>query len=357
MIDLELENARNKIDKIDQEIVKLLNERAGVCKGLGSLKAGEKAEVFDPRRERSVLENVSSQAAEAPTESVRAVYREIMSMCRNIQSPTRVAFLGPEGSFSDEAARTTFGKSSQYISCRRIKNVFSEVDNMNADLGVAPFENSLEGSINETLDSLLSHNLSIIGEIQLRIHQNLIVDPQLESLSQIERLYSHPQALAQCDGYITQYLSAAELVTTESTARATEHVLRDRRGAAIGSKVAAELNGLKILASNIEDSPNNYTRFVVLKRGTPPDKGEKTSLIFFVENVPSALSSILNEFAKMSINITMILSRPADLRPWEYFFFLDFEGSTSDERCATTLKSLKEKTRLLRILGSYSRLQ
>jgi chorismate mutase/prephenate dehydratase len=353
VIDLELENARNKIDKIDQDIVKLLNERATICKGLGALKA----EVYDPRRERSVLENVSSLASEAPADGVKSIYREVISMCRNVQNPTRIAFLGPEGSFSDEAARTTYGKSAQYLSCRRIKNVFSEVDNMNADLGVVPFENSLEGSINETLDSLLNHSLSIVGEIQLRIHQNLIVDPQLESVGQIERLYSHPQAIAQCDGYITQYLSNAELVTTESTARATEHVLRDRKGAAIGSRVAAELNGLKILAANIEDSPNNYTRFVVLKRGSPPEKGEKTSLIFFVENVPSALSAILNEFAKQSINITMILSRPADLRPWEYFFFLDFEGSSSDERCATTLKALKEKTRLLRILGSYSRLQ
>lgn len=352
-----LESDRKKIDEIDREIVRLLDERVGICKEIGRAKVDQKAAIFDSAREKEVLEKVASIATQASGEGVKSVYREIISMCRNAQKPITVAFLGPEGSFSHEAAKTAFGSSSGYLSCRRIGEIFSKVDLGDADLGVVPLENSLEGPINETLDRLLEYSLSIVGETQLRVNHNLIVHPETESLSQIERLYSNPQALAQCETYVSKHLSHAEVIMTASTARGVEHVLRDKSGAAIGSKVAAELNELKIFASNIEDRPNNYTRFVVVGKNGPPTKGEKTSLLFSVDNVPGAVSAVLAEFAKCGINITMILSRPIEQRPWEYFFFLDFEGNAGEPKCSTALKAAREKTRLLRVLGSYSRLQ
>ena len=354
---MSLEENRKKINKIDEEIVKLLDERIGVCKEIGKIKASQNIEVLDMNREREVLERVAYSSENAPAEGVRLVFREVISMCRNVQKPMSVAYLGPAGSFSHEMALATFGNSSRYFPCRRIKKIFIEVDNGRNDVGVVPLENSIEGGVNETLDCFIDYPLSITGEYQLRISQNLLVDPQVKSLGEIERVYSHPQALAQCDGYITKYLSDKDIVVTESTARAAEHVLRDIKGAAIASKTAADLNGLKIYEAGIEDAPNNYTRFVIIRRGEYLKVGEKTSIIFALEHVAGALSSVLNEFAKQGINITMVLSRPMPLRNWEYFFYLDFDGSISDANVNLALKEIRGKTRFLRILGSYSKLQ
>ncbi len=353
---MELDKARDKINRIDRDIVRLLDERVEVCREIGRLKAGMKTPVFVPEREKDVLQGVSSISAQESKEGIKAVYREIISMCRNVQRPLAMAFLGPEGSFSHEAAISAFGTSPKYVPCRRVRDIFGRVGSGTVDLGIVPLENSLEGSINETLDCLLDHAVSIVGEVQLRINQNLIVSPQVESLGQIERIYSHPQALAQCDDYISKYLSRAEVVVTESTARAVERILMDKSGGAIGSRVAAELNGLKVFASNIEDRQNNYTRFALISREDYKKEGEKTSLLFSTDNVPGALNAILSEFANHSINITMIHSRPTELTPWEYFFFLDFEGNMSDPKCSQALKAIKARTRQLKILGSYSRL-
>lgn len=353
---LDLDGARNKINKIDEEIVKLLNERAATCKELGKIKSALNMDVLDMNREGQVLERVTSAAEEAPPEGVRAVYREIISMCRNMQLPTSIAYLGPAGSFSHEAAVQVFGAASRFSPCRRIKKIFIEVDIGRCDVGVVPLENSIEGAVNETLDCFIDYPLAITGEIQLRITQNLIVNPQVDSLSSIERIYSHPQALAQCDGYITKYLSDKDIVVTESTARAAEHVLRDIKGAAIASKAAAELNGLKIYEAGIEDTPNNYTRFATIRKCDPPETGVKTSAIFALEHVPGSLAGILDIFAKRNVNVTMVLSRPMPSRSWEYYFYIDFEGSISDENVAQVLKDMRGKTRFLRVLGSYSKL-
>ncbi len=349
-----IEEIRKEIDKIDEEIVRLLNERVAACKKAGVAKGG--IDIFDVDRERRVLERVASRSEEAPIEGVRAVYREVISMCRRVQRPITVAFLGPEGSFSHEVASKHFGTSSKLLPSRRIRNIFTEVDLGGADLGVVPFENSIEGAVNDTLDCFVEYPVSIVGEALFRINQNLIVDPEVTALSQIERVYSHPQALAQCDGYITKHLNDKEIVVTESTARAVEHILRDPKGAAIGSKVAAELNDLKIFEAGIEDSPNNYTRFVVIKKGGVAEGGNKTSLILSIDHVPGSLAAVLNCFAKNGINVTMILSRPLYMKPWEYLFFIDFEGNLGDEKCRNAMEELKKKTRFLRILGSYSEL-
>jgi len=354
---LDLDGARKKINKIDDDMVRLLNERAATCKELGKIKPGLNMEVLDMARESQILERVTSASAEAPPDGIRSVYKEIISMCRNIQRPTSVAYLGPAGSFSHEAATLAFGNSSRFSPCRRIKKIFIEVEIGRSDVGVVPLENSIEGAVNETLDCFIDYPLAITGEIQLRITQNLIVNPQVESLTEIERIYSHPQAMAQCDGYMTKYLSDKDIVATESTARAAEHVLRDIKGAAISSKAAAELNGLKIYEAGIEDTPNNYTRFATIHKGDPPKEGAKTSAIFALEHVPGSLAEILVMFAKRDVNITMVLSRPMPSRSWEYYFYIDFEGSLSDENVALALKDVRGKTRFLRVLGSYSKLQ
>lgn len=353
----ELNEARKKINKIDESVVKLLNERVATCKEIGKIKSNLNMEVLDMAREGQVLERVTSSSIEAPPEGVRAVYKEVISMCRNVQRPTSVAYLGPLGSFSYEAACLAFGNSSKFSPCRRIKKIFVEVDIGRSDVGVVPLENSIEGAVNETLDCFIDYPLVITGEIPLRVTQNLIVNPQVESLTAIDRIYSHPQALAQCDGYITKYLSDKDIVATESTARAAEHVLRDIKGAAISSKVAAELNGLKIYEASIEDTPNNFTRFVTIHKGEPLKVGSKTSAIFALEHVPGSLAGILGIFAKRGINITMVLSRPMPSRNWEYYFYIDFEGNIGDENVALALKEVRGKTRFLRVLGSYSKLQ
>lgn len=353
----DLNEARKKINKIDENVVKLLNERVATCKEIGKIKSGLNMEVLDMTREGQVLERVTSASIDAPPEGVRAVYKEVISMCRNVQRPTSVAYLGPSGSFSYEAACLAFGNSSKFSPCRRIKKIFVEVDIGRSDVGVVPLENSIEGAVNETLDCFIDYPLVITGEIPLRVTQNLIVNPQVESLTEIDRIYSHPQALAQCDGYITKYLSDKDIVATESTARAAEHVLRDIKGAAISSKAAAELNGLKIYEASIEDTPNNFTRFVTIHKGDPLKVGEKTSAIFALEHVPGSLAGILGIFAKRGINITMVLSRPMPSRSWEYYFYIDFEGSIGDENVALALKDVRGKTRFLRVLGSYSKLQ
>jgi len=352
---LDLDGARSKINKIDDDIVRLLNERAATCKELGKIKSALNMDVLDMNREGQVLERVTSAAEEARRQGSRAVYREIISICRNMQRPTSVAYLGPAGSFSHEAA-VQVSAPPRASRVQAHKKIFIEVDIGRCDVGIVPLENSIEGAVNETLDCFIDYPLAITGEIQLRITQNLIVNPQVESLSSIERIYSHPQALAQCDGYMTKYLSDKDIVVTESTARAAEHVLRDIKGAAIASKAAAELNGLKIYEAGIEDTPNNYTRFATIRKCDPPETGVKTSAIFALEHVPGSLAGILDIFAKRNVNVTMVLSRPMPSRSWEYYFYIDFEGSLSDENVAQALKDMRGKTRFLRVLGSYSKL-
>ncbi len=351
-----LDEQRSKLNKIDEEIVRLLDQRVGICKEIGKIKAQEKIEVLDMNRERVVLERATSSAESAPPDGVRSVFKEIISMCRNVQKGITVAYLGPAGSFSHEAALTAFGASARMLPCRRIRKIFVEVESNRSDIGIVPLENSIEGAVNETLDCFVDHPVFIVGEVRLRIYQNLLVNPQVQSLREIERVYTHPQALGQCDGYVSKYLSEKEIVLTESTARAAEHVLRDAKGAAIGSSAAAELNGLKVYEASIEDTSSNYTRFVVIGREPLPKEGSKTSVIFALEHAPGSLAKVLDEFARFGLNITMVLSRPIPLRSWEYFFYLDFEGNVNDEAVVSALKEVRGKTRFLRVLGSYSKL-
>lgn len=265
----------------------------------------------------------------------------------------RIAYLGPRGTFCEEAARNFSPSRANLIPCSDIAEVFQSVGNGTADLGIVPLENSIEGSVGLTLDLLLESDLKICGEVDLRIKHNLIVKPGME-IENIRILASHPQALAQCRKFISSKLPNVEKIETSSTSRAVE-LIKDMEGAAaIGTELAAELNGMKILESGIEDNENNFTRFLAISEDDSPATGsDKTSIIFSVENAPGALYKALEEFAKRGINLTKIESRPTKRRPWEYIFYVDFEGHRENEECKEALACLKRKASFLKILGSY----
>ncbi len=266
----------------------------------------------------------------------------------------RVAYLGPRGTFCEEAARKYSSRlAAVLIPLPDIAEVFQSVSNGEADLGIVPLENSIEGSVGLTLDLLLESDLRICGEIDLRISHNLIVKPGMR-MGDIRILASHPQALAQCRRFISSKLPKVEKIETSSTSRAVELVRGMEGAAAIGTELAAELNGMEILERGIEDDKNNFTRFLAISKADSPATGsDKTSIIFSVENKPGALYGALGEFAKRDINLTKIESRPAKRKPWEYIFYVDFEGHREDEKCKEALVCLKRKASFLKILGSY----
>jgi len=265
----------------------------------------------------------------------------------------RVAFQGERGAYSESAVYTFFGAAAQVKPCRDLAEVFENVDKQETQFGVVPVENSLEGSINQTYDLFLTHDLKVCGEIILRVSHCLIANPET-SLEAVKTVYSHPQALAQCRSFLERL--GRELVPTYDTAGSVK-MLKDKGlmdAAAVASERAAELYGMKILAREIEDNPANYTRFFVLSKEDSPKTGrDKTSIIFGAAHTPGSLYHALGEFAKRGINLMKIESRPTKQTPWEYNFYLDFEGHRSEERCAEALKALEKSGAFLKILGSY----
>jgi len=267
----------------------------------------------------------------------------------------RVAFQGERGAYSESAVYTFFGASVGVKPCRELAEVFESVDKQESQYGVVPVENSLEGSVNQTYDLFLAHDLKVCGEIILRVSHCLIANPNT-SLEAVKAVYSHPQALAQCRNFLERL--GRELIPTYDTAGSVkmlkEKGLKD--AAAVASERAAELYGMKILAREIEDNPANYTRFFVLSREDAPMTGrDKTSIIFSAAHTPGSLYNVLGEFAKRNINLTKIESRPTKQKPWEYNFYVDFEGHRGEGRCAEALKALEKSVTFIKILGSYSR--
>ena len=265
----------------------------------------------------------------------------------------KVSFQGERGAYSESAALSFFGPSIELKPCRELSEVFKSVEGGEADYGVVPIENSIEGSVNQTYDLFLIHNLKVCGEIVIRIVHCLIANPQTE-LKSVKTVYSHPQALAQCRKFLEKL--GCKLISEFDTAGSVKMIKEEKMldAAAIASERAAEIYNMKILAKGIEDNPNNYTRFFVLsKHDSPPTGNDKTSIIFSVKHIPGALYKALEEFAIRGINLTKIESRPTKQRPWEYNFYLDFEGHRSDKKCREALESLKKKSTFLKILGSY----
>lgn len=348
-----LDKLRDNIKEKDREIIRLLNERAQISVQIGKVKGEDGIDVYDPAQEAKVhgyLQGLNS--GPLPCEAVTAIFREIISSSRGLQKPTTIAFLGPEASFSHLAARLHFGESSRFFPQTGIARVFDEVEKGSIDWGVVPVENSLEGSVNITLDRLITTTLKIRAEMYLRISQCLIASAK--SMTNIKKIYSHPHALAQCQVWLKTNLPNCALSEAESTAAAAQMVRGKKNEAAIGSLLAAQIYGLNTLAEGIEDNSSNMTRFLVIGRGESDLTGnDKTSLIFATPDLPGSLHRALSSFARRRINLTKIESHPVKERLWEYIFFVDMMGHLQDKQIKSCLQELKEKTTFLKILGSY----
>ena len=357
----ERDRIRERINAIDERILEALTERVQLAREIGEYKKKVGLPVIDVARENAVLRRIGEEAARKslPRELTESVYREIMRLCRSVQmEETKVAFLGPRGTFCEQAARVHFRDVNAIFDERpSIADVFRSVRAHEVDSGVVPIENSNEGSVVATLDLLSESGLKICGEVILCIRHNLIVRPDAE-LNEIKEVASHSQALAQCRRYLEENLPNAKLVETGSTATAVK-LASERDGvAAIGTELAGQLYGMKVLASGIEDSQQNHTRFFVLGRDDHEPTGKDgTSVLFAVRHRPGSLHEALGALSNRMINLTKIESRPARGKPWEYVFFCDFEGHRKDLKCQEALEDLQRKTVDLKILGSYPRAQ
>ena len=352
----DLDELRRRIDALDDRVVDLLAERAELADAAAAAKrAAGLASMHDPERERRVLDRLAERGAgRFPRDSVRAVFREVMSGCLALEQPLAVAFLGPEGTFSHMAARHLFGLAARYREATSIEGVFDAVARGNAAAGVVPLENSTEGSVTFTLDALLEGSLLIRQELVLDVSHCLL--GRADGLSTIERVYSHPQALAQCRVWLARHLPHAQVVQTSSTAAAAREALADPTAAAVASRLASELYGLAILRERIHDRPENATRFVVVGTSDAKRTGDdKTTLAFSLNDERGALRRVLEVFDAASLNLTRIESRPSRQRPWEYVFLADLEGHRDDASVAEAVRALGERCAMVRVLGSYPR--
>jgi chorismate mutase/prephenate dehydratase len=350
-----LSKLREDIKEKDREIIRLLNERAQVSVRIGKVKGQQGLDVYNPAQEAKVYSYLHEiNKGHLPQEAIKAIFREVISASRQLQKPTTVAFFGTEASFTHLAARQHFGESSSFLPQHRIEQVFDEVERGCADWGVVPIENSLEGSVNITLDRLILTPLKIRAEIFLRINQCLI--SAAKELQYIKKIYSHPQALAQCQTWLKTNLPNCLLQEADSTAAAVQSVKGKKTEAAIGSSLAAAKNCLNILAEGIEDNAFNTTRFLVIGKGESTITGkDKTSLVYATPHSPGSLHRALSPFAKRKINLIKIESHPMKERLWEYLFFVDIVGHESDPEVKSCLAELQGKTTYLKILGSYPR--
>jgi len=356
---LDLEVVRGQIDAIDEKIQQLINDRARLAQqvGISKTREGRTVDFYRPEREAQVL-RMARERNSGPLrdEEVLRLFREIMSACLAQQEPLKVAFLGPEGTFTQTAVLTHFGHSVRALPLSSIDEVFHEVEAANADFGVVPIENSTEGTVNHTLDRFLLSSLKICGEVELRIHHHLM--GQMSSVGRILRICSHPQSLAQCRAWLDEHLPNVEQVPVSSNAEGARRARDEKGTAAIAGQTAAEIYGLKVLAAEIEDRSDNTTRFLVLGRKLFTPSGEdRTTLLVSVghTDAPGALNRLLEPLAKYRISMSRIESRPSHRRKWDYVFFIDFEGHADEPHVAKALAELKRRTSLFRVLGSYPR--
>jgi chorismate mutase/prephenate dehydratase len=343
---------RTAIDRLDAQLVKLLNDRTRHVLAIGEIKIKAGEEIYAPHRERAVLNKICARNEGPMTnESLRAVYREIMSSALSLEKSLTVAYLGPEATFTHQAAIRRFGSSLRYTSQKTITDVFSEVSKNRADYGVVPIENSTEGVVTHTLDMFVDSDLKIVSQIVLRIQHCLL---SKGTRAQIKKLYGHPQSLGQCRGWIQMHLPRVEIIETSSNARSAEFAARDKSSAAIAGMLAAEKYKLEILEQDIQDNAANATRFLVLGRQcSPPTGSDRTSVMFSILDRVGALYRALSPFRRHRINMTKIESRPSKRKAWEYFFFVDCDGHMSDPKVAKALKALGEDCSYVKVLGSY----
>ena len=350
-----LEELREELRKKDIEVVELLNERARISVEVGRIKDTVGREVYDPAQESRVYEQAKKVNRGPLTDyALKSIFREILSSSRALQKKLTVVYLGPEASFSHLAALSHFGKCAELVPAVSIPDVFRTVEGEKADCGVVPVENSSEGSVKQTLDRLIATPLTVRAEIFQRI-SHCLLSPG-EDQSAVRRVYSHPQALAQCQGWLRANLPGCSLMEMPSTAAAARRVLEEKRDAAIGSVLAAEVYGLNVIAQGIEDEPLNTTRFLVVGRGKNAATGmDKTSIVFGTPHVPGALHNALEPLARANLNMLRIESYPLRDRMWEYLFFVDLAGHDEDEKIVGCIEEMEKRTTFTRILGSYPR--
>ncbi len=353
MSDDKLQPLREQIDAIDAQLLALLNQRARVAQQVGHVKAETNAPVFRPEREAQVLARVAqNNPGPLPSPDLQTIFREVMSACRALEKRVTVAFLGPAGTYSEQAVWQQFGQAVLELPCVSIDEVFRAVEAGTADFGVAPVENSTEGTINRTLDLLLQTSLSISGEVALPVHHSLLT--QSGGMEGVTRICAHSQALAQCQAWLNQHYPGIERVAMASNGEAARLASEDSSVAAIASELAATRYGLSIAHAHIQDDPHNRTRFVVIGRLTPGASGrDQTSLVLSVANKPGAVYELLAPLAKYGVSMTRFESRPARTGSWEYYFYVDIEGHAHDVKVAQALTELQSQAAFFKVLGSY----
>ena len=351
----DLSEVRTRIDGIDRSIQNLIAERAEWAQQVGKAKGPLKAAIdyYRPEREAQVLRMVVDRNGGPLSDEVLVrVFREIMSACLAQQEPLKVGYLGPEGTFSQQAVHKHFGHSAHGMPLSSIEEVFEEVEAGNADFGVVPVENSTQGTIQSTLDMFLTSNLKICGEVELRVHQHLL--SRSGRIEDIERIYSHPQSFAQTKAWLRQNLPLVEKIPVSSNAEAARRARNADDAAAIGGASAGNVYGLKVIAGPIEDRPDNTTRFLVLGRELFPTSGhDRTSLLIFIRDEPGALYNVLSPFARHGLSMNRIESRPSHNRIWEYAFFVDIGGHVHDDAMTAAIAELRTYAQDVKILGSY----
>jgi chorismate mutase/prephenate dehydratase len=359
-VKIPLEQIRERIDSVDAQLHALINERARLAQQVGVSKhaAGHTVDFYRPEREAQVLRRALQRNREEHgplrDEEILRLFREIMSACLAQQNALKIGYLGPEGTFTQQAVLKYFGHSVRPLPLTSVQEVFHEVESGAADFGVVPIENSTEGTVNNTLDMFLTTPLKIIGEVELRIHQNLM--GRMTMLGDIRRVCGHPQSLAQCRGWLHEHMPSVELVPVSSNAEGARRARDEEGTAAIAGAAAAEVYGLNLLVPEIEDHPDNTTRFLVIgRKAASPSESDKTTLLVSAAktDAPGALYRLLEPLTQHGISMTRIESRPSRKKKWDYVFFIDLEGHSEREPLTTALTELKNRASLFRIVGSY----
>jgi len=347
-----LKNLRRQIDNVDKKIVKFLNDRSKVTLNIARLKHKSGKSIYAPDREREVLKKLAlMNKGPLNTGALEAIYREIMSSSLALEKPLKIAYMGPQASFSHLAALKKFGSQVGYVACDNIADVFLEVERDDADYGVVPIENSIEGAVSHTLDMFVDSDLKICAQMILEISHNLLANCPKEKIRQV---YSNPQVFGQCRLWLQENLSNADMIEVSSTTRAAQIARKEKYSACIASILAASVYKLKVIARDIEDSPHNITRFLVIgKSGVPQTGCDKTSVMFSIKDKVGALHDMLLPFKKYGINLTKIESRPSKKKAWDYYFFMDLEGHQDNPKVKKGLLELENKCKFLKVLGSY----
>ena len=347
----ELKKFRTQIDRIDDELLKLFNQRAALAQQIGHAKGN--GAVLRPEREAQVLQRMAqTNAGPLSAQGVTQLFTEVMSQCRALEAPLSIAYLGPAGSFTEAAALKRFGSANNAVSCASIDEIFRAVESGEAGYGVVPVENSTEGTVSRSLDLLLQSPLKLCGEVLLPVHQCLM--SREPNLAAIKRVYSHPQSLGQCQNWLNAHLPQAERISVASNSEAARLAAEQPHCAALAGKQAAERYAVPVLEENVEDDPRNTTRFLVIgNQDVAPSGRDKTSLVMSAPNRPGAVHDLLTPFANNGVSMTKLESRPSRTGLWEYVFYVDIEGHQSDAKIAAALAQLKQIAAFVKVLGSY----